>query len=95
MITKSGSVSFAEGIYMDVPMILDATATLLYWERLNHILLTQHNWGKCLKKASDLNKQVTQIIGDPHYYQSIKNSLKDYPKIRFDLEIKSLIEKMI
>lgn len=95
LITKSGSVSFAEGLYMNVPMILDATAILLYWERLNHVLLQTHNWGKCLKKVKDLNKQVTQILSDPSYYKSIKESLKKNPKIRFDLEIKSLIEKVI
>jgi len=95
LITKSGSVSFCEGIYMNVPMILDATATLLYWERLNHVLLQKHDWGICLKKASHLNKAVTKILGNPSYHQAIKESLKKYPKTRLDLEIKPIVGELL
>lgn len=95
LITKSGSVSFCEGINMNVPMILDATATLLYWERLNHTLLKKHDWGICLKKASHLNAAVTKILGNQNYHHAIKERLKKYPKKRLDQEIKPIIDKLI
>ncbi len=95
LITKSGSVSFAEGIFMNVPMILDATATLLYWERLNHILLEKHNWGISLKKASDLNKAILKILGNPEYHTAILDRLKSYPKHRMDLELRPIIQKLL
>lgn len=95
LITKSGSVSFAEGITMNAPMILDATATLLYWERLNHTLLTAHDWGICLKKPEDLNAAIIKILGDPEHYQEIKHNLETFPKKRLDHEIKPIIEKLI
>lgn len=95
LITKSGSVSFSEGIYMNVPMILDATATLLYWERLNHILLEKHNWGISLKKASGLNTSILKILGNPEYHEEIIQRLKSYPKHRMDLELKPIIEQFL
>ncbi len=95
LITKSGSVSFCEGIYLNIPMILDSTATLLYWERLNHTLLTAHDWGICLQNAHDLRQAVTTIIANPGYDEAIKERLKKYPKKRLDQEIKPIIEKLI
>jgi processive 1,2-diacylglycerol beta-glucosyltransferase len=95
LITKSGSVSFAEGIYMNVPMILDATATLLYWERLNHKLLKAHDWGISLTKASELNAAITKILNDKQYHAAIVKRLKDYPKKRLDIELKPIIEKLL
>ncbi len=95
LITKSGSVSFAEGITMNIPMILDATATLLYWESLNHILLTAHEWGISLKHTRDLNAAILTILGNPAQYQKIKHNLETFGKHRLDLEIKPVIEKLL
>lgn len=95
LITKSGSVSFAEGITMNVPMILDATATLLYWERLNHILLTTHNWGVCLKKVGDLNTAILAILGDRVKYQHMKQNIAAFTTHRLDQEIKLIIQKLL
>lgn len=95
LITKSGSVSFAEGLYMNVPMILDATATLLYWERLNHTLLKTHGWGISLTKASELNNAILKILSDTKNHTQIIERLKAYPKKRLDIEIKPIIEKLL
>lgn len=94
LITKSGSVSFAEGIHMNVPMILDATATLIYWERLNHILLEKYSWGICLKDAKHLNKAIGEILNNPEYHQTIKQNLTQLDKKRLDVEIKPIIDKL-
>ena len=95
LITKSGSVSFAEGITMNVPMILDATATLLYWERLNHTLLTAHDWGISLKKVGELNQAILTILEDPANYEKIKHNLETFHKNRLDLEIRPIVEELI
>lgn len=95
LITKSGSASLAEGIAMNVPMILDATETLLYWERLNHTLLTTHHWGISLKNIKGLNSAIIQILGDPTHYQQIKRNLEAFDKPRLDLEIKPIIERLL
>lgn len=95
LITKSGSVSFAEGITMKVPMILDATAPLLYWERLNHTLLTTHNWGVCLKKVTDLNQAILAILGDRVKYEYVKQNIAAFTTHRLDQEIKPIIQKLM
>ena len=95
LITKSGSVSFAEGITMKVPMILDATATLLYWERLNHTLLTAHNWGVCLKKVEHLNHAILAILGDRVKYEYMKQNIAAFTTHRLDQEIKPIIKQLL
>src|SRR5207237_3814499 len=45
LITKSGSVSVNEALYMNLPMILDATSHLLSWEKYNHTFIEQHQLG--------------------------------------------------
>lgn len=95
LITKSGSVSFAEGITMNVPMILDATAHPLYWERLNHTMLTENNWGICLKRMKDLNDHIRCILANRKVHQTMKNNLGNFAGPRLDQEIKALIENLL
>ncbi len=95
LITKSGSVSFCEGIYMNIPMILDATGTLLYWERLNHTFLKEHNFGISIENLSDLNTLVNRFLTDTSYYETIKKNLENYPKKRIDLAIQPIIKDLL
>src|ERR1700733_9383318 len=94
LVTKSGSVSFWEGIYMNIPMILDATCTLLYWEKLNHTLLKKHHLGSCLERTQDLKDAVTQLLNTPLYNQ-VKKNLESIPKKRVDLAIKPLLHQIL
>lgn len=94
LITKSGSVSFWEGIYMNVPMILDATCALLYWEKLNHTLLKKYNLGLCLNRTQDINTAVTQLLKDQRTYAQIKENLKSLNKKQLNLEIRPILHKM-
>lgn len=91
LITKSGSVSFWEGISMEVPMILDSTCTLLYWECLNHTLLKKNNLGICLENTDDLKGIVTMLLADTNKYAQIKKNLTALDKKRLDLAIKPLL----
>lgn len=95
IITKSGSVSFAEGIYMNCPMILDATARPLVWERLNHKLLTTHEWGTCLHRYQDIQKTIKKFLEDKKWHDQVGNNLKEFPKKRPEHEIPALIHKIL
>lgn len=95
LITKSGSVSFCEGIYMNVPMILDATTTILYWERLNHLLLTEYQWGYCLSNIKKLPHLVRTLLTNPHMQHDITLRLMSFSKPRADKEIKKIIKTLL
>lgn len=94
LITKSGSASFYEGVLMNIPMILDATTTILYWERLNHRMLENYKWGISLKNIKKLNESVLQMI-EPANHRAITDRIREYPKHRLDKEIRQIVKRLI
>lgn len=95
MITKSGSVSVCEGIYMNVPMILDATSTILHWERLNHTFVKQHQFGDILYSIEMIPQLLNTVFTQNNYLQTMKHNLQQYPKKRADKEIPRTIDQLI
>jgi len=90
-ITKSGSVSVCEAIYMDLPMILDATSKLLAWERANHRFIKRHNFGTIIKDQNKLSDLVTNLLQNRKLCNEYRQSLQALEKKRGHQEIKSLI----
>ena len=64
LITKSGSVTFAESIYLQLPTILDATRSVLMWERLNHDIVKNSNIGTTIESLNDIVPLVSQILDE-------------------------------
>jgi processive 1,2-diacylglycerol beta-glucosyltransferase len=95
MITKSGSVSVCEGIYMNVPMILDATSTILQWEKLNHAFVKKHHFGEILYSIENIPSLLNSILVGQHNLEIMKNNLQQYHKKRADKEIPRSIEALL
>ena len=95
LITKSGSVSVCEAIYMQVPMLLDATSTILLWERFNHDFITKHQFGDVIKQYDEIVPKVTKLLSDKKQLQYIKYNLTSYEKKHGGEEIKKLIARLI
>lgn len=94
-ITKSGSVSFSETIYMNVPMILDATTKPLAWEQANHRFVARHNIGQILDRYTDLPTMIDYLLSNPHILSMYKKNLISMPKKYGGIEIKRLINQML
>ena len=94
-ITKSGSVSFCEGLYMNLPMILDATITPLAWEQANHRFIIRHELGDLLKNYQDLSGMVDKLLFDKNQLQLYKQNLITLQKKHGGNEIKRLIHQML
>ena len=96
VITKSGSVSFCEVLYMNKPMLIDNTSLIpLCWEKLNHTLLIKHNWGALVNRSADLPELVTQFLTDKNYYACMKSNIEKLEKPRLDENIRALLQKLI
>ena len=95
LITKSGSVSVCEAIYMQVPMLLDAISTILLWERFNHDFITKHQFGDIIKQYDEIVPKVTKLLSDKKQLQCIKYNLTSYEKKHGGEEIKKLVTRLI
>jgi processive 1,2-diacylglycerol beta-glucosyltransferase len=94
-ITKSGSVSFCEALYSNLPMLLDGTTGVLRWERFNHKYTEAHNLGYIVKRYSTVPRLITQLLNNPKIVADIRNNLKTLSKKQLRMEIKPLIEQLL
>lgn len=94
-ITKAGTVSVCETIYMNLPMILDNTSIPLAWEKFNLEFVNRHQFGRVSNNFRHLNHLVKSIVMNPSYYAYLKTNLQMYPKVFFGSRFKKLIAKMI
>ena len=94
-ITKSGSVSVCEALYMNLPLILDATTSLLTWERANHRFIERHEVGISLKELRLLSPLVSDLLRNPEKLTTYRKNLLALDKKHGGNEIKKLITTML
>jgi len=94
-ITKSGSVSFCEALYSNLPMLLDGTTGVLRWERFNHRYTEDNNFGYIIKRYSTVPALITQLLNNPHIIAGMRKKLQSLQKKQMGLEIKPLIERLL
>ena len=94
-ITKSGSVSFCEALYSNLPMLLDGTTSVLRWERFNHRYTEANSLGYIIKRYSAVAPLVTQLLNNPHLIAGMRKKLQALPKKQLGLEIKSVVERLL
>ncbi|MDR3550318.1 MAG: glycosyltransferase, partial [Candidatus Babeliales bacterium] len=95
LITKSGSVSVNEAIYMNLPMILDATSNVLKWEQYNHTFIVQNNFGKVIKDFNALPDVITNLLFDRTELNSYKNSLMNFNKNHGGQQIQKIVQTIL
>lgn len=94
-ITKSGSVSFCEGLYTNTPMLLDATSTVLSWEKLNHTFLEAIGGGISCKSYKQLSSEISRLLASPHELAIMRKNLERLEKKNGAQEIKELIKQLL
>ncbi len=94
-ITKSGSVSVCEGLYTNTPMLLDATSTVLRWEKLNHGFLESIGGGISFKSYKQLFADVSRLLSSPHDLAAMRHNLEKLDKKNGAEEIKKLIARQL
>ena|GEM_PF-2119801 len=94
LISKSGSLSVCESIYQELPILLDATTTVLTLEKPNHPFIAQHAFGESLTDIDKVSSRIDDIFAHPaileqwRYHLSLfkkKNSQVEIPKIITDI----------
>jgi UDP-N-acetylglucosamine:LPS N-acetylglucosamine transferase len=94
-ITKSGSVSFCEGLYSNTPMLLDATSTVLRWERLNHVFIENIGGGMSIRSYSQLFEVVSQLLSHPDRLAQMRTQLEHLHKKNGAQEICAIVDSYL
>ena len=76
IITKSGSVSFYEALYVGKPIILDATSPILSWEQLNHVLVKKYKLGDIVYSVQDIRYMIEEIFKNHSSYTECVANIK-------------------
>lgn len=93
-ITKPGSVTFAETLYMNIPILLDNTTPALIWEHLNLELLEKYNLGTIIKNYSQIKPVVSNYLQNSSLRTTIKNNIIGLNKKHFGTELIILLDRI-
>ena len=93
-ITKSGTVSVCEAIYMNLPMLIDATSAVLSWEKFNHRLIKKQKFGDILDSKKEIAIKLDALLKHPERIQEYKKNLIHFEKKQFNMRIPILIQYM-
>ncbi len=93
-VTKSGSVSVAEALYMNLPMLLDATSEILMWEEFNHYFLKKHHWGDSITNTNDIAQEITTLLLDKRNLELISSNINTLEKKHGGEAIKQIIDQL-
>jgi len=93
-VTKSGSVSVAEALYMNLPMLLDATSEILLWEEFNHYFLKKHHLGDSITNLEDIVQEITMLLLDRRNLKLISNNITMLEKKHGGEAIKQIIDQL-
>lgn len=95
LITKSGSATFCEAIWMNLPMILDATRSVLFWERLNFKFILKHRFGDVITSYIQLDDLLNKYLGNINYARSVRRKMAKFKKENFFEHIAKLVEELL
>ncbi|MGB8467687.1 MAG: glycosyltransferase [Candidatus Babeliales bacterium] len=94
-ITKPGSVTFAEIIYMKIPVLLDKTDVPLLWEKLNLELVQSFQIGECINHTRDIAPMVASYLTDQSKIIACRHALDQIKKEDFGRNIHLLVAAML
>lgn len=93
--TKSGSVSVGEALYLNIPLLLDATASILPWEKFNHGFIEEKGFGKSIKSYTDIPITIDLLLENNQSKLTVmRQRLLNYNLKDGNSEIKKLLNSL-
>lgn len=94
-ITKPGSVTFAETLYMNLPVVLDNTTTPLIWEKLNLSFLKNHGLGHVITDYHQVVPLINRYLTDTDFRNNVKKNIEMLDKKHFGNELEKFINELV
>jgi processive 1,2-diacylglycerol beta-glucosyltransferase len=94
LITKPGSGTVHEAMLMKIPILADATTTVLSWEKANIDLISQYGIGDHIDNFDELEPLLRRFLFDSELQKEVKDSYNKIPANRFNEAVVPLIKSM-
>ena len=94
-VTKSGTVSVCEAIFMNLPILIDARGTTLPWEKFNHTLIQEQGFGEIIYTNYQITQKINMLLKNPTTLDKFRTNLTHFKKTEFNKHIKILVHYMI
>jgi processive 1,2-diacylglycerol beta-glucosyltransferase len=94
LISKSGSQSVCEALYMNTPIFLDATSTLVPWENFNHTFVKKHNFGAQIKNYKHIVPRMSLLLKYSEKLHAYKDNFEKLEKKNFEKELHVLLKRI-
>ena len=78
LITKAGPASVCEALCIGVPMIIDHTQPILWWEQMNIDFVKDHGFGDELKRIRKLPKMLKHYLSDDSELIEIRERMNTF-----------------
>ena len=80
LITKPGSVSIAESITQNLPILIDASTYIMWQEKGNDKYISDHQIGMAFYNTDELSQKLKLLVKDTEAYANIKAKMLAFPK---------------
>lgn len=94
-ITKPGSVTFSEVLYMNIPVIIDNTTPALLWERVNLDMVKNYGLGAVITNFRQVKKLVTTYLIDKELRVITRNNIAAIEKKDFGQEFRKVVDEVL
>lgn len=94
-ITKPGSVTFAEALYMNIPVLLDCISTVLPWEKLNLSLVKQYQLGELILSEKDIVPILNIYVSSFENRFTVKQNINNIKKKQCCNELVNLVHELL
>jgi len=94
-IIKSGTVTYCEALYKNLPILLDATGTAIKWEKFNHIFTDEQEIGDCITRYREIHLLVNELLSHPQMLADMKKKMHALEKKKFSKEIQTLVQALL
>ncbi len=95
MITKPGTITITEALAMQVPIFVDNTANLLFWERINVDMVLNYGVGQRITHRRQIQEFLENYLADAEIRDHLNGSYVSVPPNNFHLKIKGIIDDMV
>jgi UDP-N-acetylglucosamine:LPS N-acetylglucosamine transferase len=95
IVTKPGPGTISEAIAMKLPILIDNTDKLLFWERINVDLVLGYGIGQRITHPREIEDLVGTYLQDPELQEQLEISFASVPPNHFHLRIRSIVGDMV
>lgn len=95
LVTKPGPTSICEALYSNVPLILDGTSRLVFWERFNLDFVQNNGFGDVVRDIRVLPSLVERYLSDVDYISCKKHNIAAFKKENFGEHITSIVQSIL